>query len=88
MIFLFLLLFWLLVIPVSLMLFKRLIGDLERGYEERQRNKWHKTMEEIVQANSREVVATHKARMASDPEYRTRNETYITKLRAGAITSE
>jgi hypothetical protein len=63
MIFFLLLLFFLLLVPVSLMLFKRLIGDLERGYEERQRNKWHKTMEEIVQANSREVVASHKARM-------------------------
>jgi hypothetical protein len=67
------------------MLFKRLIGDLERGYEERQRNKWHKTMEEIVQAGSQRWKAIHQARMASDPEYRKRNEAYIAKLRAGVV---
>jgi hypothetical protein len=85
MIFFFLLLFCLLVVPVSLMLFKWLIGSLESRYEEYWANKNRKEREKIVQAGSQHWKAIHQARIASDPEYRARNEAYITKLRAGVV---
>jgi hypothetical protein len=85
MIFFLLLLFFLLVVPVSLMFLKWLIGSLESRYEEYWANKNRKEREKIVQAGSQRWKAIHQARMANDPEYRARNEAYIAKLRAGVV---
>lgn len=58
------------------------VVKLERGYERRQRDKWHNEKRRIVQEGSDYWVAKHKERYANDPVFRAETDAYNAKILA------